>query len=821
MRKLTRRRFLNGVLLPAAVGTLPGCAVQSKAPDAGGANAPPDIIDTNVHVFDWPFRKLKYAGVKALVAKLRRHRITQAWAGSSTGLNLLKLAMLMRYSFMTGIALVAFVPLGLYVYPSLLRSLFVLQGPLQLVLVAGVSLIAAISVVSEITMIEENACAFELQKVWPEDGLKCSSLQVVALLALGLPIPVTCLVISMEEGTSVWVGDWLAWSGALVAGMLVTTIAILGMGAVQAIILPRDSYSVSLFPFTKELHDWMFSLLGRSYGHRFGKLRRWFCMLWRWFSMRGHAQMITGFAGAFLCYTGLYIAAIGQWTVGHWVLNWPPVFFVVMILMLIGFLLQELALALNPYRVPVLLLVGLWVFLVYWINGMDHYFDLQPYRSAPAPTLAEAARAWKVPMSKGHRTLVVVTASGGGIQAVAWTARVLVGLHERYQEPFACSLRLISAVSGGSVGTMYVLDRWQETPDGPALPDDAVAFDGDRPAPKSICERAMASSLEGTTWGLAFPDLLRVLTPFLVNKTDDRGARIEEVWRARLRHQDVQLTDWAPRVLDGSLPVAVFNATIVETGQRMLCSPVVGPTGGSGPSKARQLLKFFPDAHPYVTTVVRLSATFPYASPMCRPLDVNPPYWPDRKTYHFCDGGYVDNEGMVTVINWLDQLLDNDYLGVQERRTLFDRVLLVRVMPFPPEAHAVSAAPDKGWLYSFLGPIEALENVRTASQVERNNLAVKLFKAAHPDVPLSDAIFYFSRATDESGQRDDTPLSWMLTTRQKKAIESAWQDLVHERSKCLGTADSPLAIMDEHFEPLDKGSGSKCAKTRSDPAGGW
>ena len=67
MRKLTRRRFLKGVLLPAAHGTLPRRAVQGEEPD-GGADSPPDIIDTNVHLFDWPFRKLKYAGAKALVA---------------------------------------------------------------------------------------------------------------------------------------------------------------------------------------------------------------------------------------------------------------------------------------------------------------------------------------------------------------------------------------------------------------------------------------------------------------------------------------------------------------------------------------------------------------------------------------------------------------------------------------------------------------------------------------------------------------------------------------------------------------------------------
>src|SRR5262249_7404466 len=85
MRKLTRRRFLNGALVSAAFGTLPRRAVQGEEPDRS-VDSPPGIIDTNVHVFDWPFRKLKYAGAKALVAKLRQHRIKQAWAGSYEGL---------------------------------------------------------------------------------------------------------------------------------------------------------------------------------------------------------------------------------------------------------------------------------------------------------------------------------------------------------------------------------------------------------------------------------------------------------------------------------------------------------------------------------------------------------------------------------------------------------------------------------------------------------------------------------------------------------------------------------------------------------------
>jgi predicted TIM-barrel fold metal-dependent hydrolase len=47
-----------------------------------GRTAPTGIVDTNVNVFDWPFRKLKYRDTPALVAKLKQHRVIEAWAGS-------------------------------------------------------------------------------------------------------------------------------------------------------------------------------------------------------------------------------------------------------------------------------------------------------------------------------------------------------------------------------------------------------------------------------------------------------------------------------------------------------------------------------------------------------------------------------------------------------------------------------------------------------------------------------------------------------------------------------------------------------------------
>jgi predicted TIM-barrel fold metal-dependent hydrolase len=79
-----RRRFVKSALLPAIVPCTASLACPSiRAAEPTPENSEiPEIIDTNVHLFDWPFRKLKYARTAALVAKLRKHRITQAWAGS-------------------------------------------------------------------------------------------------------------------------------------------------------------------------------------------------------------------------------------------------------------------------------------------------------------------------------------------------------------------------------------------------------------------------------------------------------------------------------------------------------------------------------------------------------------------------------------------------------------------------------------------------------------------------------------------------------------------------------------------------------------------
>lgn len=79
MLKLHRRELLGAT---AAVGTL---AVLRKTA-AADRDQHVEIIDSNVSLFQWPFRRLPLDETSKLVGKLQSLGITQAWAGSFEGL---------------------------------------------------------------------------------------------------------------------------------------------------------------------------------------------------------------------------------------------------------------------------------------------------------------------------------------------------------------------------------------------------------------------------------------------------------------------------------------------------------------------------------------------------------------------------------------------------------------------------------------------------------------------------------------------------------------------------------------------------------------
>jgi predicted TIM-barrel fold metal-dependent hydrolase len=84
-KNFSRRRFISamsGSSLAVGIATAIPALGNITHESAVSESSNPDIIDTNVNLFKWPFRRMKYGETRPLVAKLRHHRITKAWAGN-------------------------------------------------------------------------------------------------------------------------------------------------------------------------------------------------------------------------------------------------------------------------------------------------------------------------------------------------------------------------------------------------------------------------------------------------------------------------------------------------------------------------------------------------------------------------------------------------------------------------------------------------------------------------------------------------------------------------------------------------------------------
>jgi len=151
-----------------------------------------------------------------------------------------------------------------------------------------------------------------------------------------------------------------------------------------------------------------------------------------------------------------------------------------------------------------------------------------------------------------------------------------------------------------------------------------------------------------------------------------------------------------------------------------------------------------------------LSATFPYVSPLARPSAGSL-----TNAYHVGDGGYYDNSGLLSAVEWLRDAAD----AIQDRQ-----VLLVLIDAKPDDPKMGSSWP---WQKQLVGPLETLVHVRSSSQQLRDSIELKMavdyLAAQKVKVTVRPVSFLFS--SDSAA-----PLSWHLTQHQLDEIGSSWAD---------------------------------------------
>jgi hypothetical protein len=492
-------------------------------------------------------------------------------------------------------------------------------------------------------------------------------------------------------------------------------------------------------------------------------------------------------------------------------------YFLLMVWVLTGFF-SGLSFWTDFWHLPITLIIVSLSGCLYLIFSIDNFFELKISKSVtekdyPKDEMNEEQlkdnfkKIIKKRLEKSNnKTLVVVATSGGGIQASGWTAKVLCGLQKELGESFTQSIGLISAVSGGSVGIMFFLDQFDENKN---CPRDDQSLD-------SIFKNATKDWLDAIGWGIAYPDMMKFFAVpwgflILLNqaikfifgknkvrekfKTDngfdsksselssldsflkysDRGYCLEWYWQKQLKDSKTTLAEWRKKVDDGIIPIPVFNGTLLEDGRRFLISPVNFLDTKNREMKARDFQTLYPEYDLDVTTAARLSASFPYVTPSSRPYDSD-------NIYHVADGGYFDNFGTFSALEWLDKNIEdliND--------SIVERVIFIQINHFPTESENQKQEGVPGFLTELIGPLLTLFNIKDSTQIARNYQELKLIQSKIELIQykidnkqnelknskIEDAFHNFTITFTG----ENAPLSWYLTNCQIKELEDTWNKI--------------------------------------------
>jgi hypothetical protein len=508
-----------------------------------------------------------------------------------------------------------------------------------------------------------------------------------------------------------------------------------------------------------------------------------------------HSGHILAFALAALCFAAwIGLGAGHQARIGAIHTGWstPALAYIMVLLMVVSWVLSGVTFFLDRYRVPVLLLVGAWIFLTGQFPQSDFIFRVSAEDAWSRRPVTPSG------MWRHYRHPIIVAAAGGGSQAAAWTTKVISELaaqipsHAGERDGFADNVALISGVSGGSVGALYVGAALSGKLDDDLNKQPSNGFDYDAACDPSAPRRphtplvlasllARQSSIDDIAWALVNPDVWHVLQPFFRDQIMDRGWALERSIEERTHLQETYLPDWAARAADAErpFPAFIFNATSAESGWPVALSTADFPSSRNLRARTRKvqsIAKLFDgNVKLRVSTAARLSATFPYVSPAARPER-----W-GREPHHLVDGGIYDNFGLLAAMDWLDDAL----LGGREEQD----VAMVEIRPSPGrtepplvDAYEYLRLKRRGWSFQIIAPLTAVLKVRDDEQLKADHVERDLYiehlANLNPKITLTPFEFAYPVMGDDCDAI--VPESWKMTPREQRCVDEAWQEI--ERS---------------------------------------
>ena len=521
---------------------------------------------------------------------------------------------------------------------------------------------------------------------------------------------------------------------------------------------------------------------------------------------------IDHFVAMGFCVATLFVFAIEAYVFRPWaraVAVLPAGALVMTLGTLLVWVFGALTFHLRRYRLSPVLVMATLAAIGYSLSSYDHHYQARLLATPETLTPVEVV----APVGQG--SLVVVTSTGGGILAAGWTTLALERLIAA-RPNLRDEIRLVSGASGGAVGAAFYIA---------GLREQGQAGARARPLADVLHEahdRSTASSLDAVAYGLVLLDLPRLLTGNLAFFWSgmDRGYLLEKRWRNLSAGVAVSVHGLAREIAEGRIPAPIFNLTVMETGSRVMATPV---TFGAGDHERAPTLDEYllapragaalpADAVPQevdldMWTAARLSATFPFVSPAAR-AKIDNRLGQGAAGHHMIDGGYNDNYGVASALDFLTPVME----ARRDGRLAFQRLLIIQLRCSSSESPVPAPAP--GIEASLVGPLLGILNVRDGATLPRNEAALRQFmRLWRRDAGVDVQTIVFQPHPREA--KDEEPLSWHLTQKQKATFRDRWDSQPDLEAKLRRMR----AFLDGTQPPQRANAGLATSGSDADPAG--
>jgi hypothetical protein len=370
---------------------------------------------------------------------------------------------------------------------------------------------------------------------------------------------------------------------------------------------------------------------------------------------------------------------------------------------------------------------------------------------------------WKVKNTfnrePGHKPkMVFINVSGGGLRSSLWTLYTLQYADSILNGKLLSKTQLITGSSGGMVGAAYLRELYLRKQENKI--SSYYGADYRTNISKDILN-PIAFTIATSEW--LFP-----LKSFVVDNhkySQDRGYAFEQRLEENTGNVfNKRLGDYKLPEANSYIPMMIFSPSIVNDGRKMLISPQgisyatqnakTDKTDYSKLFDAIEYSSFFKQQsaeNTLFTSVLRMSATFPYISPVVS--------LPSEPRIEIMDAGLRDNYGLETTFRFIKTF--NDWIAENTGGIVIiqirDKHKNIAIDENPSQTLAEALGRPMG---SFYGNLFQVQDFNQNQQIQMADLWCKT-NIDIIDLELRNEL------------NDRISLSWHLTNKEKKKVSAS------------------------------------------------